>query len=135
MNSTQPSELEPWLILDQTDATAQFAVWRFAAATVEGGAAPNAAAESATDSPRQTALVMFSSRDQAQQYAQQYCTPASSVQQFSRIPLVKLLAECYRRGLRYAALDPGPTQARQLFELASVLLAAKVQLQVVRQEL
>ncbi len=135
MHSTQPSELEPWLILDQTDSAAQFAVWRFAAAADGGEADATGAADGASDSPRQTALVMFSSNDQAQQYARQYCTHASAVQQFKQIPLVKILAECYRRGLRYAALDPGPTQARQMFELASVLRAAKEHLQATRHKM
>lgn len=116
-SSSPSTELEPWVIVTQAgsgDASSQLAVWR-----IDGEHA-------------QTALALFSERAAAERYAQQFCSAASlsyRIEQFTELQLVAVLAECYRQGMRCAALNPGPESAQQLFVLRDVLAAAKQRLQ------
>lgn len=116
-NSPRSTELEPWVIVTQSgseDASSQLAVWR-----IDGEHA-------------QTALALFSDRPAAERYAQQFCTAASlsyRIEQFTSLQLLAVLAECFRQGMRCAALNPGPESAQQLFVLRDVLAAAKQRLQ------
>lgn len=121
-NSPAPTELEPWVIVTQSgpdEATSQLAVWRLAGEHA------------------QSALALFSDRQAAEHYAQQFCSAATElvaasvsyrVEQFTSLQLVAVLAECYRLGMRCAALNPSGDSAQQLFILRDVLLAAKLQL-------
>lgn len=117
-NSSPPTELEPWVIVTQCgqDATtSQLAVWRI------GG------------EQAQSALALFSDRAGAEHYAQQFCSSAATpatyrIEQFTSLQLVAVLAECYRLGMRCAALNPGAESAQRLFVLRDVLTAARQQL-------
>lgn len=133
-DSPAPTELEPWVIVTHTGAgevASQLAEWRIAG------------------EKSQSALALFSDRELAERYAQQFCsssatptatptatTAASSavppatyrIEQFTALQLVAVLAECYRLGIRCAALNPGRESAQQLFVLRDVLTAARERL-------
>lgn len=115
-NSSPSTELEPWLIVTQAaagDTSSQLAVWR-----IDG-------------EHGQTALALFSDRTAAERYAQQFCSAGSlsyRIEKFTSLQLVAVLAECFRQGMRCAALNPGPESAQQLFVLRDVLAAAKERL-------
>ena len=115
-SSSLTTELEPWVIVTQSgpdEATAQLALWRIDGAQAE------------------TALALFSEGAAAERYAQQFCSENSlsyRIEQFTSLQLVAVLAECYRQGMRCAALNPGHESAQQLFVLRDVLTAAKLRL-------
>ena len=48
--------------------------------------------------------------------------------QFNELQTLRVLLAGYQQGLRYAALDPNSTTARQLFVLRDVLKAARQKL-------
>ncbi len=127
VNSPAPTELEPWVIVTQPgpdESTAQLAVWRLAGEHA------------------QSALALFTDRQAAEHYAQQFCStvpesqaaesqaaaPPYRVEQFTSLQLVAVLAESYRLGMRCAALNPSRDSAQRLFVLHDVLLAAQQQL-------
>lgn len=134
LNPPASSELEPWVIVTHSgtgEVTSQLAVWR-----IDG-------------EQSQAALALFSERPLAERYAQQFCAPAAipppasppaaaasramapaayRIEQFTPLQLVAVLAECYRLGMRCAALNPGRESAQQLFVLRDVLAAAKQRL-------
>ncbi len=74
------------------------------------------------------AVALFSVRDLAEAYAHANYSNQSQIIQPSRIELLRVLVECFRQGVRYAALDPSATQTRRIFELRQVLAAAKEEL-------
>ena len=109
MNSTQSIELEPWIIVEDNNAQRSPALWRV----------------QANDS---IAVALFSDRDSAEVYATaNYSNPCQIIHP-SRTDLLRVLVECFRQGVRYAALDPGATQTRRIFELRQVLAAAREEL-------
>ena len=103
-------DLEPWLIVQGTPPDTSIASWRIE----QDGAA---------------AVAFFSSEERAADYAQLNCPQPHSLVQFDQHALIRLLADCFRQGSRYAALDPTASQARQLFVLRDVLTAARSMLQ------
>lgn len=139
--SAQANELAPWVIVSQPAQAGgqdQLVLWRMAAdllssppasATLQHPVRPQS-----TESPissafdAQHALALFSDHTAAEQYAERHCTERSRdlrVTQFNSLQLVSVLVECYRAGMRYAALNPGGTSAQQIFVLRDVLAAAK----------
>ncbi|MEZ6150898.1 MAG: hypothetical protein R3C09_12300 [Pirellulaceae bacterium] len=138
MTSTEPAtlnqttELSPWVIITRTaqagDST-HLAVWRMASGSSQASQSGAAASSELSDERR--ALALFTDRLAAERYAEQFCAGAATsfqVKQFSSIELMAVLAECYRVGMRYAALNPSGTAARQIFVLRDVLTAVQKQL-------
>ncbi len=127
-NLNQAAELSPWVIVTQTalaGSLSQLAVWRMANGPAQVGQMGD------EGSAKRDALALFSDEPAAERYAQQYCTDAATeyrVAQFSSIELVAVLAECYRMGMRWAALNPEGAAAQQLFVLRDVLAAARQRL-------
>lgn len=115
-NSPSSTELQPWVIVTHSGpgkVTSQLALWR-----IDG-------------EQSQSALALFSDRETAERYAQQFSSVESAsyrIEQFTSLQLVAVLAECYRLGMRCAALNPGRESAQQLFVLRDVLAAAQQQL-------
>lgn len=155
-NSNQAVELRPWVIAIQAAQAgdlSHLAVWRMAKATSHS---PHLSSETSQEcgptlrsrsfSPRNNpmpseisegsskeldALALFTEQVAAERYAEQYCANTATsfqVMQFSSIELLSVLAECYREGMRYAALNPSGTATQQLFILRDVLSAAQTQL-------
>ncbi|MEZ6075268.1 MAG: hypothetical protein R3C56_06205 [Pirellulaceae bacterium] len=119
----QTTELSPWVIITRTaqagDST-HLAVWRMASGSSQASQSGTAASSELSDERR--ALALFTDRLAAERYAEQFCAGAATsfqVKQFSSIELMAVLAECYRVGMRYAALNPSGTAARQIFVLAA----------------
>ncbi len=131
-NSNQAVELSPWVIVTQTDqagVVSHLAVWRMASRTPQSGQTSTAA--SSESSNELDALALFSDSAAAERYAEQYCAESSTsyrVKQFRSVELVAVLAECYRLGMRCAALNPSGSAAQRLFVLRDVLSAAQQKL-------
>ena len=128
----QTTELSPWVIITcsaQAGDIPHLAVWRMASGSLPSSQSGTAASSEFSD--ERGALALFADQLAAQRYAEQVCADAATsfqVKQFSSIVLMAVLAECYRVGMRYAALNPSRTAARQIFVLRDVLTAVQKQL-------
>lgn len=137
-HSTQPAELNPWVIVTPAAPSGgleQLAVWRLATPPNLLDSPTLEPLSNSQPLPAQTALALFSDEPGAERYAQQFCSgtpPRYRVEQFSSLQLVAVLAECYRKGMRCAALNPSGTAAQQIFVLRDVLAAAKQRLRDTR---
>lgn len=124
-NSNHAVELCHWVIAIQAGDTSHLAVWRMAKAAT--GSSPMT-----TEASKELdALALFTDQLAAERYAQKFCADAATscqLKQFSAMELLSVLAECYRSGMRYAALNPSGTATQQLFILRDVLSAAKTRL-------
>lgn len=113
---TDPSELQPWLIVNGSGAAGHLASWRI-------------------DAEDALAIACFSSEAKAKAYAAANCSTAFTLVRPDRTTLIQLLAECFRQGISFAALDPTGSQARSIFRLREVLAAARESLIATRQNL
>lgn len=108
MNSSA-IDLEPWLVIVGSPPRTELALWHL-------------------EQQAQNSLAIFSSQSLAESYAQSHCAETSATIQPDRLGLVRTLADCYQRGLRYATLDPSLASCRRVFILRDVLAAIRDQL-------
>jgi hypothetical protein len=101
-----PNELEPWLILLGEGTEGSLALWRL----------------SSNDA---LTVALFSSRDRALEYANQFCGNQNQIVQVERTRFLALMVDCFRQGIRYATLNPGDRSAQSVFVLRDVLVAAR----------
>ncbi len=106
-------ELEPWLIVLGTAPETTLAIWRIEA--------------SGDDS-----IALFSDRDRAETYARSHCAAEHELILLDTPSLVRVMADCFRQGIRYATLNPTDNSARQVFVLRDVLSAARAKLEQAR---
>ncbi|MEO8268681.1 MAG: hypothetical protein ABI557_03110 [Aureliella sp.] len=129
VNPSHAVELRHWVIAihaAQTDDISHLAVWRMAKPATHNN--PMTMKAIAGSSNELDALALFTDQIAAERYAEQYrADEATSFQviQFSATELLSVLAESYRVGMRYAALNPSGTSTQQLFILRDVLAAAQ----------
>ena len=102
-------ELEPWILILGEAPETSVATW-----SPDGSSSP--------------AIALFSTRVKAEAYAEQHCADVYSSVQLQRPELLQVLIDAYRNEMRHAVLDPGASQAGQLFRLEQVLKAAKEEL-------
>jgi len=76
------------------------------------------------------AVALFSNSGKADAYIQQGHLTNPQTLQPNRLELVGLLAEAFRQGICWAALDPTADHATKLYDLRSVLKAARTELQL-----
>ncbi len=116
-------ELDPWLIVRGQATDATVALWKIAQA-------------------EEPSLAIFSDRATAEKYAQENLIPAAPAtasgvelwrpMRFEQAELLRLMADSFRQGIRYAALNPSKSGARQVFVLRDVLKAARSRLKADR---
>lgn len=99
-------DLEPWLVVLGEPPDTSVAMWQLAQTS-------------------ESAVALFSTRENASNYAERHCSPSSSILQLDHTALIRLLADSYQQGARHAALDPTETSTRQVFVLRDVLTAAR----------
>jgi hypothetical protein len=99
-------DLEPWIIVIGEPPTTSLAMWQVAGQKV-------------------ASLPIFSAETRARAYALLHCPSPNHVRQMSHKDLIRLLADCYQHGIRYAALDPDGAGCRQMFDVREVLIAAR----------
>ncbi len=121
MTIIDEAELNPWLILLDEGTQTRLALWRIADHGDESGLEKESAQENA-------ALAIFSDVEQAKQYADKHCPPGARAIQFDESQLIRVMASSFQNGIRYAALNPAESTARQLFVLRDVLRSAKERL-------
>ena len=121
MQPDNPSELSPWAVVkDDGQAEESLALWRISLPSTD---------QSPAMGTGELALAIFSSREKAEAY----CSSNENVGlnrlvQFDEQQTLRVLLTGYQQGIRYAALDPNSTMARQVFVLRDVLKAARQKL-------
>lgn len=108
-DTTSGGELEPWLVVLGEAPETSIALWRLAE----------------NDSQ---AIAIFSTSELAQSYRAESCEEPCEVLQFDQSSFLQIMIESFKAGIEFAALDPKPKAARQIFKLKDVLQAAKRQL-------
>jgi hypothetical protein len=113
------NELEPWLVVLGDDTNSSLAMWQLSG--VPQAAAPSLPA----DLVSQLSVAIFSSQIKASDYAGRCCREPARVLQLDQTRFLRLMVDCFRRGIRYATLNPGDQTAQSVFVLRDVLKAAK----------
>ena len=110
-------DLEPWLVLITPDNSSEteLALWH-------------------PENQSSQALAVFSSEERALVYGNDLDV-SFRVTQFKEEALIRVLIACVQREIQYAALDPGSSESRTLFDLREVLRAARDQLAAKRLQL
>lgn len=104
-----PTELEPWVVVQEGENGTQLSCWRLQGATVD-------------------ALAIFTDADTAAAYANEHCLGTTQLLQLNQSKLVQVFLDSFKQGLQHAALNPTADGARQVFELRTVLKAAQASL-------
>ncbi|MCR9293607.1 MAG: hypothetical protein NXI32_12865 [bacterium] len=100
------NELQPWLIILGDPPETQLALWWI-------------------QDQNMPSLALFSSEEQAAEYASRNCAEPQMIQQYAGTQLTQILVDCYREGIQYAALNPDQNGVQQVFPLKHVLQAAR----------
>ncbi len=109
-DSSDPNELQPWLVFDGCPPEQTVALWKVAE----------------LDEP---AIVLFSSEAGAIEYSNLNCSNNATVMQLGSVELVKVLLQCVQQGVKFGAVDPTDGTSSQLFELRDVLRSARAVLE------
>lgn len=121
MQSDNRAELSPWgIVIEAGKLEESLALWRISLPPLANPLPGNALG--------QLALAIFSSREKAEEYCTANNLLRTRLVQFDELQTVRVLLAGYQQGMRYAALDPGSSTAKQLFVLRDVLKAAKQKL-------
>lgn len=135
MRWSETAELSPWVIVQDDGPQGSIALWRIdslpAPATFQlGSNSTEAIPASSTvgkSAQGELAVALFSSFQRAEAYRIDQ-PPGSRIIQLDQTGLLRMLLAAFQQGLQFAALDPGPRHARQLFVVRDVLKAARAQL-------
>ncbi len=121
MQADSPAELSPWGIVNEAGKLEEsLALWRISL--------PPRANQLPDAAPGELALAIFSSREKAEEYCTANSLLGSRVVQFDELQTLRVLLAGYQQGMRFAALDPNSSTAKQLFVLSDVLRAARQKL-------
>lgn len=104
-------ELDPWIVAIENSEGSTAALWRL-------------------EQNQASTLAVFSSQETANRYILANIASSARAWQPSRHELVQVMIDCFRQGIRFAALDPDSASARRVFDLREVLSAAKRELRI-----
>lgn len=121
MQPDNPAELSPWAVVkNDGQAEESLALWRISLPSTDRSPAMGTG---------ELALAIFSSRENADEYCSSNdLLERNRLVRFDEHQTLRVLLNCYQQGIRYAALDPNSTMARQVFVLRDVLKAARQKL-------
>lgn len=72
---------------------------------------------------------MFTQQELAAQYANENCEKPFETLRVSSASLIRVMIDCFRSGIEYAALNPSKLAASRVFVVRDVLNAAKQHLE------
>lgn len=117
--SRDGTELEPWVILLGEDADLTLQLWRV-------DLAKTSHLVGAEDT--RLSIAMFTDREAANEFAMAHSQSPWKLQKMAGTALVQLLSTCYQDGIRYIALNPTASEARQVFVIRDILKSALAKL-------
>jgi hypothetical protein len=109
------TELEPWIILLGELPNLTLQLWQLDLSQTQA---------SVRNEEDRLSIAMFSDRNAANDFASKHSQQPWKLQQFRGTELVQLLSTCFQDGLRYIALNPSATEARQVFVIREILKSA-----------
>ena len=113
--SRDASELDPWIILLGKTPDLSLQLWQLDLSQTQALAG---------NEEDRYAIAMFSDQETATDFASRHSHQPWKLQQVRGTELVQLLSTCFQDGLRFIALNPSATEARQVFVIRDILKSA-----------
>lgn len=113
------TELEPWFILLGEVSNVSLQLWQVDLAKTS---------QVVETEESRLAIATFTDRESAYEHATAHSQRPWQLRQLAGTALVQLLATCYQDGIRYIALNPTATDARQVFVIRDILKSALAKL-------